>query len=74
MENEKYRAYTRQISSQYFWRTYQGQEIGLIQENQTKLSAYEIKRNPKKNIKTPPQRKKSYPQTPVQLISPDRLE
>ena len=37
----------------YFWRTYDGQEIALIEEIDNKLKAFEIKWSSKKKVKIP---------------------
>ncbi len=42
----------RELASQYFWRTYDGAEIDLIEQRQEKIYAYEIKYN--KIKKNPP--------------------
>ena len=42
----------RELVSQYFWRTYDGAEIDLIEQRQEKIYAYEIKYN--KIKKNPP--------------------
>ena len=48
------------LSSFYFWRTYDNQEIDLIEEQENKISAYEIKSN-KKEVKVPRGFAKAYP-------------
>ena len=41
------------VAMMYFWRTKQQQEIDYIEELNGKLSAFEFKWNPKKNIRFP---------------------
>lgn len=48
-ERMKRQEYKRISSNNYFWRTYQGQEIDLVEERNGKLYGYEIKWNEKKS-------------------------
>jgi uncharacterized protein len=43
MERYKKRSYSEIIANPYFWRTWEGQEIDLIEEREGKLFAYEFK-------------------------------
>ena len=43
MERLKRRQYQKIYASMYFWRTYSGQEIDLVEEREGKLFGYEIK-------------------------------
>ncbi len=52
-ERMKFNSYTGKISNRYFWRTYDQQEIDLIEESKGELRAYEFKWNPKKRVKAP---------------------
>jgi uncharacterized protein len=54
----------------YFWRTYQQQEIDLIEESGGNLSAYEFKWNPVAKTKTPETFMKSYPGSTFNVINP----
>jgi len=56
------------LNNYYFWRTYDQQEIDLIEEVNGKLSAFEIKWKDDK-IKIPKAWKEAYPQSPVTLIN-----
>jgi competence transcription factor ComK len=44
----KYLSYHNQYTNSYFWRTKQQQEIDYIEEENTKLNAFEFKRTEKK--------------------------
>ena len=55
----------------YFWRTYQRDEIDLIEESDGKLTAYECKYNLKKKISFPKTFKDSYPDSEQVIINPD---
>lgn len=59
-ERLKYNHYNEIIYNKYFWRTYDKQEIDLIEEKGGKLYAYEFKWKPGK-IKIPAAWKSSYP-------------
>jgi predicted AAA+ superfamily ATPase len=51
VEKMKQNRYQNQHSEYYFWRTTQQQEIDLIEVNNQKILAYEIKYNPKQKAK-----------------------
>ena len=67
-ERMKYRAYHQVDVQQYFWRSYDGQEIDLIEEDGKKLSGYEIKWGEKQKIKKPSSWRGEY-----ELINKDNL-
>jgi predicted AAA+ superfamily ATPase len=69
-ERLKYNSYTRRRINSYFWRTYDQQEIDLIEEENGKLSAFEFKFNPNKKVKVPGGWKKGYPNANFQVIHP----
>jgi len=61
-ERLKKRSYQHLYGQSYFWRTYEQQEIDLIEERDGKLFAYEYKWSTKhKDIKAPKKWKESYP-------------
>ena len=53
VERMKYRAYHQIGAEQYFWRSYDKQEIDLIEEKNRKLFGYEMKWSKKAKIKKP---------------------
>ena len=59
----------RDVSS-FFWRTYDQQEIDLIEDSMGTLSAFEFKWGTKK-IREPKAFSKSYPQASFEMINPD---
>ncbi len=73
MERVKYNAYSQNAISYFFWRTYDGQEIDLIEKNlyNTHIEAFECKWNPLAKSKVPNYFQTNYPQVPVQVIHPD---
>ncbi|MCF6352995.1 MAG: ATP-binding protein [Cyclobacteriaceae bacterium] len=70
-ERIKYNAYNRKLINYYFWRTYDKQEIDLIEEEAEGLRAYEFKWNPKKKIKAPGGWSKTYSEASFEVISKD---
>lgn len=51
----------------YFWRTYEQQEIDLVEEQDGKLKGFEIKYSPHRH-KAPPQWTKNYPEASFETI------
>ncbi len=69
-ERIKYQHYRQMLVSNYFWRTYQQQEIDWIEEREGKLFAYEMKWNPDKKVKIPNQWKATYQNSDFEVITP----
>lgn len=72
MERVKTKSYKRIFSNDYFWRTYDRQEIDLIEDRDGKLFAYEFKWNPK-NVKAPKAWTEAYPNSEFMVISKDNF-
>lgn len=72
-ERIKYQYNTGMLVNNYFWRTYDKQEIDLIEEREGKLFAYEFKFRDK-SINTPVQWKKNYPDAGYSVITPDNYK
>ena len=70
-ERVKYQNYNQMLVSNYFWRTYQQQEIDWIEDREGKLFAYEFKWNPKKKVKIPSAWKDNYKESEFKVINPD---
>jgi len=68
MERLKTKHYKRLFSNDYFWRTYDQQEIDLIEERNGKLFAYEFKYS-SKNIKAPKAWQNAYPDSEFMVVS-----
>lgn len=66
-ERLKYQEYRREYVNSFFWRTYQRQEIDLIEEKNGDIRGYEIKLN-QKALKTPSDWKKAYPDAGFEVI------
>lgn len=70
-ERIKFQHYTGMISSNYFWRTYQQQEIDWIEERGGNLYAYEMKWNFNKNVRIPSAWKSAYKDSFFEVIQPN---
>ncbi len=68
-ERLKFQQYNGMLVSNYFWRTYQQQEIDWIEEREGKLFAYEIKWSPNKKVKIPTGWKAGYPESIFEIVN-----
>lgn len=71
MEKIKLSNFSRSFSNFYFWRTYDQQEIDLIEENQGKLIGYECKLSPKKEPTSPKDWQITYPTAEFKTVNSD---
>ena len=67
VERMKYRNYNGIHASQYFWRTYDGSEVDLIEEHEGRLFGYEFKWG--KKSKRRPLKWMDYPNSSYEVIS-----
>jgi predicted AAA+ superfamily ATPase len=67
-ERLKYQSFKRISSNNYFWRTYEQQEIDWVEEREGSLFGYEFKWKEDK-FKIPTQWKSAYPGASVELIN-----
>ena len=72
MERLKTKSYKRIFSNDYFWRTYDHQEIDLVEDRDGKLYAYEFKWKPQK-VKAPKAWADAYPGSEFQVISKENF-
>jgi predicted AAA+ superfamily ATPase len=72
-ERLKYQEYNRLSSNNYFWRTYEQQEIDWVEERDGSLFGYEFKWKESK-VKTPTQWKNAYPDSSFEVINKDNFE
>lgn len=72
MERMKTKEYKRILSNDYFWRTYDQQEIDLVEEREGKLCGYEFKYSPR-NFKAPKTWTKTYPEAEFHVVSKDNF-
>lgn len=74
-ERLKRHRYNRDFASVWFWRSNQQKEIDIIEEENGRLSAFEIKWNPrKKDAKIPSQFANAYPDAVFKVITPENIE
>lgn len=71
IERLKYQHYHSMLVNNYFWRTYQQQEIDWIEEHDGTLNAFEVKWNTRKTVKPPSSWSKAYPDSAYQIINPE---
>ncbi len=69
IERIKKQMYERTFSNNYFWRSYDGQEIDWLEEVDDKLSGYEFKWNTRKKSKVPKLWSETYPDTKYEIIT-----
>jgi len=68
MERLKVNAYRQRTCETYFWRTYDGQEIDMVEERDGRLYGYEIKWSKIAKLKIPQIWKATYPKAKLSLI------
>lgn len=71
-ERLKYQEYNGIVSNNYFWRTYEQQEVDWVEERDGSLFAYELKWKDSK-VKIPTQWKKAYPDSSFEVINKDNF-
>ena len=72
MERLKTKSYRRIFSNDYFWRTYDQQEVDLVEDRDGKLYAYEFKWGPRK-VNAPKAWADAYPDSEFQVISKENF-
>lgn len=73
VERLKFRSYHRLYGDSYFWRTYDGSEVDLVEERDGKLYGYECKWSAAKHPSRKPLKWLEYPQSSYQVITPKNL-
>jgi len=71
VERMKQNLYFRRFADSYFWRTYDRQEIDLIEETGGQLHAVELKWSPKSSMRPPSGWRQAYPDSSFQIIHPE---
>jgi predicted AAA+ superfamily ATPase len=69
-ERLKYQSYRRLSPNNFFWRTYDQQEVDWVEEMDGKLFGYEFKWSEKRKVKAPIAWKKNYPESEFKVIHP----
>lgn len=71
-ERRKYNLYTGRLAENYFWRTYDGQEIDLVEELDGRLHAADMKWTPpRRNARAPGAWRRAYPGSTFEVINPE---
>lgn len=73
VERKKYLAYRKIYANQYFWRTYDGSEVDLVEEREGKLYGYELKWGKSQSRTRAPRTWLDYPKSSHTLITKDNL-
>lgn len=68
IERMKKRAYHEQYASAYYWRTYDGQEIDLVEEGDGQVRGFEFKWSPMRQVSAPTQWSLGYPAATFEVI------
>lgn len=71
-ERLKFQEYQRLMSNNYFWRTYEQQEVDWVEERNGSLYGYEFKWKESK-VKIPTQWKNAYPDASFEVINMDNF-
>jgi predicted AAA+ superfamily ATPase len=71
VERMKRRAYTSLYANVYFWRTYDQQEIDLVEEREGQLFGYECKWSPRRAVSPPKRWVSAYPDAEFAAITTD---
>jgi uncharacterized protein len=71
IERLKRRAYQPVYANSYFWRTYEGQEIDLVEEREGGLFGFECKWLPSRAVHAPSKWTGAYPEAKFSLINPE---
>ncbi len=72
-ERLKYQEYRKLTSNNYFWRTYDQQEVDWVEERDGSIFGYEFKWKESK-VKIPTQWKNAYPESSFEVINKDNFE
>ena len=70
IERLKHRQFASLYTNMYFWRTYNQQEIDIVEERNGKLYGYECKWSEKSRTRTPREWKTTYPESSYTTITP----
>jgi predicted AAA+ superfamily ATPase len=73
-ERAKYRAYTGTLANPYFWRTYDQQEIDLVEEREGRLFGYECKWSTAASSVPPRDWLSTYPNATFSMITPQNYQ
>ncbi len=66
----KYNLYTGRHPTSHFWRTYDRQEIDLVEDYAGQLTAAEMKWSPRSTPRVPGGWRNAYPESAFQVVHP----
>ncbi len=72
-ERIKINSYSNHNSNMYFWRTYDGAEIDLVEEYAGKINAFEFKWKQKRELKVPASFNEKYKPAKYSIVTPANL-
>ena len=72
LERIKWQSYQAVPANFYFWRTWEGQEIDLIEEREGRLLAYEFKWTGK--VRQPRKHREAYPEAEFEVVNRDNYQ
>ena len=70
-ERLKFNLYTGRFVESYFWRTYDQQEVDLVESHGGRLAAAEMKWSPRASVRPPAGWRRAYPEATWQVVHPD---
>lgn len=73
-ERIKASAYGGKNPAMYFWRTYTGAELDLVEEQEGRLNGFELKYSSRKTAKAPKSWTETYPGSSFQLVNKDNWQ
>ena len=73
IERLKARSYNALYARDYFWRTWERQEIDLIEDHSGSLHAWEFKWSPRKKVSVPKQFIEAYPGSDFKAVTPENF-
>jgi len=71
VERLKFNLYTGRLADSYFWRTYDRQEIDLVEERGGHLQAAEMNWSARVKVRPPPGWRKAYPKSTFRIVNSD---
>lgn len=74
IERLKYRDYYGVYANRYFWRTYDQQEIDLVEERDGGLIGYECKWSAGKKVKAPKRWREGYPESEFKVVTSENYQ
>jgi len=74
IERLKYRDYYGVYANRYFWRTYDQQEVDIVEERDGGLTGYECKWSPNKKVVAPKRWREGYPESEFKVVTSENYQ